>query len=116
MAYSEDLVMRIRQALARFPGVEERAKMGGVTLLINGKVCARAHSDGSIMVRCRPELTADLLTQDGVKRFEMKGKTTMRGWLLVSPERTRNDPDLDHWIKLALEAVQAVAARTSLPT
>jgi hypothetical protein len=110
VAYSEPLANRIRHALSGVPDVEEQEKMGGVSFLVNGKVCVRAHRDGSMMVRCRPDLTDELLAQSGVKRFEMKGKTAMKGWLLVGAERARSDQDLDYWIGIAREAVQAVVA------
>ena len=33
----------------------------------------------------------------------MKGKTTMRGWLLISPEGIVNKKDFDYWLGIVLD-------------
>ncbi len=102
MAYNEALANRIRKALSSVSGVKERENMGGISFMLNGKMLVRAHSDGNMMLRCKPEMTEELVQKNGVSRFEMKGKPMMKGWLLIHPEGTRNQRDFDYWIGVAL--------------
>ena len=101
---AEVLAAKIRAALACRPGVTEQRKMGGTTFLLDGKVCVRAHR-GELMARCRPELTDQLLTKPGVRRFEMTGKREMKGWLVIAPDAA--DAEFEIWIETALEACAA---------
>jgi hypothetical protein len=106
MAYDEKLAKRIRDALAGLAQgkeVEEQPKMGGISFLLDGKVCVRAHSDGTLLVRCEPKRTDELLAKKGGRRFEMQGRPTMKGWLLIGPEATRSKKDLDYWVGVSLD-------------
>jgi hypothetical protein len=96
--------------LAERDDVVELDKMGGVTFMVGGKVCVRAHR-GELMARCRPAMTEQLLSAPGVRRFEMKGRTNMKGWLLIAPAATDTDADLGAWIDIALEALAALTKR-----
>ncbi len=78
--------------------------MGGVSFMVNGKLVARAHSTGDMMLRCKPEMTEELLLKKGAHRFEMKGKP-MKGWLLISPAGTDDTKDLKNWITLAIQSI-----------
>jgi TfoX N-terminal domain len=111
MAYNEQLAGRIREALAGTTGVEEQAKMGGISFMVAGKMCVRAHSNGEMMLRCDPARTEELLLKKGAARFEMKGKPAMKGWLLVGTEGTRNKKDFDNWIGIALSYTEKIASK-----
>lgn len=102
--YGEPFAGRIRAALAGRTDVTEQRKMGGTTFLVDGKVCVRDHR-GELMARCRPELTDELLTRPGVRRFEVAGKREMKGWLVIEPGAA--EAELDFWIRTALEACAA---------
>ena len=39
MAYSEQLAKKIRLAIAHISNVEEKPIMGGLTFMVNGKMC-----------------------------------------------------------------------------
>lgn len=103
MAYNEGLANRIRKAFSSVSGVKEQEKMGGISFMMNGKMLVRAHSDGTMMLRCKPEMTELLLQKKGVTRFEMKGKPMMKGWLLIHQEGMEKQKDFDDWIKVARE-------------
>lgn len=103
MSYDKGLAGRIRKVLSGRPGVSEQAKMGGVTFMLDGKVCVRAHSDGSIMVRCDPSMTEQFLKEEGVRRFEMKGRPLMKGWILVSSDQLSSEKGLDQWIGVSTD-------------
>jgi hypothetical protein len=103
MAYTEALAGRIRKALSHLPDVVEQAKMGGISFMVNGKMCVRAHADGGMMLRCDPDRTEELLKKKGVSRFEMKGKTQMKGWLVITLESLAAAKEFSFWMALALE-------------
>ena len=110
MPHSEEIATRLRELLTNSSivcseKVELQSKMGGVTFMIDGKVCIRAHSDGGIMVRCLPDLTEELLEKEGVSRFQMKGKPRMKGWLVVAPEFLKSKKQLEFWVKTGLAAL-----------
>lgn len=77
--------------------------MGGVSFMVNGKMCVGAHSGNGMLLRCEPEMTEELLLKKGARRFEMKGKNNMKGWLIITPEGTGSKKDFDYWITLAIE-------------
>lgn len=102
MAYSEQVAERIRKSLANVP-YKEQKMMGGIAFMVNGKMTVGANNDGNLMVRCEPERTDELLQKKGVKRFEMKGKQAMQGWLVVTEEGTKSQKDFDSWVHIALD-------------
>lgn len=105
MPYDEYLAERLRNALARTPGVLEQRAMGGISFLVNDVLCTRAHRSGGVMQRCLPELTDELIKKAGVKQLEMKGKL-LNGWLLISPDAVDNEDDFDFWLQVALTAAK----------
>ena len=102
MPYNEGLIERIREALSEIDNVVEQKKFGGISFMVNDKMCVRANKD-DLMLRCEPEMTDELLTMKGARRFEMKGKTQMKGWLLVNARGTSNQKDFDFWMKIAVD-------------
>lgn len=97
------LANRIREALAHLSDVKEKPMMGGLSFMVNGKMCVRAHRNDELMLRCKPEMTDELLLKKGARRFEMKGKSNMKGWLLISPEGTSSKEDFKYWMKVAID-------------
>lgn len=53
MAYNEKLADRIREALAELPDIEEKKMIGGLTFMVNGKMCAGVVED-EMMCRIDP--------------------------------------------------------------
>jgi hypothetical protein len=102
MAYNEKLYNRIREALAGIEHVKEQPKFGGISFMVNDKMCVRVDKE-DIMLRCEPERTEELLSKKGARRFEMKGKPMMKGWLLIGPEGTATKKDFDYWMNIALD-------------
>jgi hypothetical protein len=103
MPFSKKLAQRIRESLSHLNTVEEQQKMGGISFMVDGKMCVRAHTDNDMMLRCDPVMTEELLLKKGAKRFEMRGRTTMKGWLVISEEGIKNKKDFDYWISIALD-------------
>ncbi|MBA3828217.1 MAG: TfoX/Sxy family protein [Taibaiella sp.] len=102
MPYNIELADKLRAALADIPHVVEQQKMGGVSFMIGGKMCIRAHANHGLMLRCEPSMTEELLARKGAKRLEMKNKPQMNGWLVIDPEGIKTQKDLDFWLHIAL--------------
>ncbi|MBI3500426.1 MAG: TfoX/Sxy family protein [Bacteroidetes bacterium] len=112
MAYNEKLADKLRQSLAGTKNLVEKKMFGGIALMINDKMCAGVYKD-DIILRCVPEQTDNLLTKKGAKPFDLSGKKSMAGWLLISPDGWTNKKDFDYWLTVALDANKKA---TSSPT
>jgi hypothetical protein len=103
MAFDEDLAARIRTALARKKGVEEKTLFGCFCLLLNGNVLVGVWKD-SLIVRLGDEEGEAALLEPHVKPFDITGKA-MKGWAMVTPEGIEGDDQLRGWIKRCLAFV-----------
>lgn len=101
MAYSAELASRVRKALAPVPRIEEKKMMGGLTFMVNGKMCAGVLKD-DLMVRIGPNVYEVALRRKGCREMNFTGKP-MKGFVFVGPNGTDNKKELDYWIGLALD-------------
>jgi TfoX/Sxy family transcriptional regulator of competence genes len=102
MAYNEFLADRVRQALRESQvSFEEMGMMGGLTFMVNGKMCLGIVKD-SLMARIDPALYEDSLRKKGCREMDFT-KRPMKGFVFVDPAGYDMDADLEHWIGLALE-------------
>jgi TfoX/Sxy family transcriptional regulator of competence genes len=102
MPFDENLAIRIRKALARKKGVEEKKMFGGVGFLLNGNMLVGVWKD-SLIVRLGEEEGEDALLEPHVKPFDITGKP-MKGWAMVTPEGIDED-QLRGWIQRAVKFV-----------
>ena len=103
MAFDEALAERIRQALARKRGIEEKKMFGGVGYLLNGNLLVGVWKD-SLIVRLGPEKGDDALKQPHVSEFNITGRS-MKGWVLVAPEGVEDAGQVKAWIQRAVKFV-----------
>lgn len=97
MAFDEGLAERIRGVLDARSDVDERKMFGGIAFLVAGNMACGVMRD-DLMVRMEPDAAAALDSEPGVRRFDMGGRP-MKGWLLVAPEATADDGDLERWVR-----------------
>jgi TfoX/Sxy family transcriptional regulator of competence genes len=97
MAFDEGLAERIRGVLDARSDVDERKMFGGIAFLVGGNMACGVMRD-DLMVRMEPDAAAALESEPGVRRFDMGGRP-MKGWLLVAPEATADDGDLERWVR-----------------
>ncbi len=97
MAYDQDLVDRIREALQGQDDVTEKKMFGGHAFLLGGHMAVAASGQGGLMVRVDPDESDELAVQDGVELFEMRGRA-MSGWLHVEQSATSTDDELAGWV------------------
>src|SRR5205814_8454139 len=103
MALSESLAERIRDALARKKGIEEKKMFGGVGFLLNGNLLVGVWKD-SLIVRLGPEEGDEALKEPHVSEFNITGRS-MKGWVLVEPEAVEDDGQVKAWIQRAVKFV-----------
>jgi TfoX/Sxy family transcriptional regulator of competence genes len=106
MAFDESLAARIRDALARKKGVEEKKMFGGVGFLLHGNMLVGVWKD-SLIVRLGPDEGDLALLEPHVREFDITGRP-MKGWVLVEAEGVEDDDQLKGWIERALKFVKTL--------
>jgi len=102
MAYDEDLADRIRAALQNQDGVTEMRMFGGLAFLVNGHMAVSASGQGGLLLRVDPAETDSVVREDGVSRFEMRGRE-MDGWVRVDPSATASEQELTRWVQIGVD-------------
>ena len=100
MAYNEKLANRIRRLLPRAK-VEEKKMMGGLTFMVNGKMCVGVSKD-DLMARIDPDVYESALRKKGSREMNFTGKP-MKDFVFVDPSGTSDKKDLKYWLDLALD-------------
>ena len=106
MAFDESLAARIRDALARKKGVEEKKMFGCICFLLNGNALAGAWKD-RLIARLGPDEGETALLEPHVRAFDITGKP-MRNWVAVEPEGVEDDGQLKAWVKRAIKFVRTL--------
>ena len=109
MAFDESLAARIRAALARKKGVEEKKIFGGVGFLLSGNMLVGVWKN-SLIVRVGPDGYEDALLERHVKEFDITGKP-MKGWIMVEPDGVEDEDQLKKWIQWAVKYVAKLAGK-----
>ncbi len=100
MAYNELLAQQIHAKLADIPLVEEKKMFGGLTFMVDGKMCVGVIND-ELMVRIDPAQDGIALTKPGCRAMDMMPRP-MPGFLLISATGLQTDSDWQFWLGLAL--------------
>ena len=101
MAYSEILAERISQALGKTPKVETKKMMGGLTFMVNAKMCVGVVGE-ELMARIDPEVHDRALKKKGCRDMDFTGRP-MKGFVFVGKAGTKSEKDLKEWIDMALD-------------
>jgi len=102
MEYSDMLAEKVRQLLlTKNLPVEEKKMMGGLTFMVNGKMCVGILKD-DLMARIAPEEYENALLKEGCREMDFTGKP-MKGFVFIDHRGTDQDEDLKYWIKLVLD-------------
>jgi len=109
MAFNEALAARIRKALARTKGVQDKKMFGGVGFLLNGNMLVGVWKD-SLIVRLGDEQAEAALLEPHVRPFDITGKP-MKRWAMVAPEGVEDDDELTGWIQRAVKFVGKLRAK-----
>jgi TfoX/Sxy family transcriptional regulator of competence genes len=108
MGYDEMLAERVRQCLSGRPDVVERTMMGGLSFMVNGRMCCRLSSAG-FMVRVGKDAREGTLLQPHVRPTEFAGRR-LAGFVNVDPEGYRTDAMLAQWIQRGIDFIATLPA------
>jgi len=106
IAADEELLTRLRSALANTVAVEEKKMFNGITFMVNQKMCLSV-SKAELMCRIDTDLTSIELERQGTREMIMKGRV-MKGYLYVEKEALRDQKTFDHYIRLCLDFNEAI--------
>lgn len=101
MAYNEHLANRVREVLIRKRNVVEKKMMGGLTFMVNDKMCIGILQD-DLMLRIDPSIYESSLEMRGCREMNFTGRP-MKGFVFVSEDGYRRAKDFDYWVTLALD-------------
>ena len=101
MAYNEKLANRIREALQDLPKVEEKEMMGGLTFMVNGKMCIGVIKN-EMMCRINPDFHKTAIENTGCRTMDFT-KRPMIGYVMVDETGIRTKKEFEQWINLCLK-------------
>ncbi|HYF68635.1 MAG TPA: TfoX/Sxy family protein [Ohtaekwangia sp.] len=100
MGYSEKLAARIRESLSEVTKVKEKEMMGGLTFMVNDKMCMGIIKD-EMMCRIDPALQEEVLLKNGCRIMDFTGRP-MKGYVMVDENGMKSKKDFDYFIDLCL--------------
>ena len=109
MAYDQKLADRIRKTLSRRKGITEKNMFGGVSFLLNGKMCCGVLKD-ILVVRVNPDESEMLLKKPHVRPMDFTGRP-MKGFLYVSLGGYNTDKKLSAWVECSIDFVSSLSVR-----
>jgi TfoX/Sxy family transcriptional regulator of competence genes len=98
---ADDLVGRVRGALAGAPEVREKRMFGSLGFMVRDNLCVTARPE-RLMCRIDPALHEAALKQEGVETVIMKGRP-YPGYVFVASAAVKTDAALSRWIELCLK-------------
>ena len=101
MAYNQTLANRIREQLQDLDGIEEKEMMGGMSFMLNDKMCVGIIKD-EMMCRIDPALYEAALEKTGCHEMDFTGRP-MKGWIMIDDSGMKTVADLNYWIGLAID-------------
>ena len=100
----EDLVERLREALANEKTLREVAMFGGRSFMVAEKMLVAARKDGGLLVRVDPTRHDELVALPGASMARMgKDREMGPGWVEVEPAALVDDRKLDFWLDVAFQ-------------
>ena len=106
VAYDEDLAERVREALAREPGLSEKRMFGGMGFLLDGHLVVSASGQGGLLLRVDPADSDALIADPNAARAVMRGRE-MAGWLRIRTD-TRATVNFKTWIERGVAFVRSL--------
>lgn len=101
MAYNEQLVNRVREALIHQPVVEEVKMFQGLCFMVDDKMCICIRGNGLLCRIGQDQAAIELETGDC--RQMIHGRRVMKDFVWVDGDDLHAGKKFDHWIDLALQ-------------
>jgi len=96
MAFDEGLAQRIRELLVDQPELVEKKMFGGIGFMLQGNMACGVNKN-EMIVRVGPEKYEAAVIRPHARPFDFTGRP-MKGWVMVSPEGSSDDGDLQDWV------------------
>jgi TfoX/Sxy family transcriptional regulator of competence genes len=109
MAYNEQLVERIRKALAKHRGVAEKKMFGGLTFMLRGHMCCGVTND-ELVLRLGSEQSEEAVKKPYIRACDFTGRP-MKGMVMVMPYGYKTDSELQKWVQQAADFVSSLPAK-----
>jgi TfoX/Sxy family transcriptional regulator of competence genes len=109
MAFDENLAARIRTALARKKGVEEKKMFGGLCFLLHGHMLVGVWKD-SLIARIGEDQAGEAVLEPHVKPMDITG-TPMKKWVRVEPDAVAEEGAVKEWVQRAIKFVGKLPAK-----
>src|SRR3954469_6486556 len=106
MAFDETLATRIRDALTRKRGIEEKKMFGCICFFLDGNALAGVWKD-RLIARLGPDEGEAALRAPHARAFDITGRP-MRNWVAVGPKGVEDDDQLRAWIERATKFVRTL--------
>ena len=100
MAYNEKLAEKIRTSLASTKKVIEKEMMGGLTFMVDDKMCVGIIKD-EMMCRIDPTLQEEVLSKKGCRIMDFTGRP-MKGYIMIDESGMRSTKEFEYFIDLCL--------------
>jgi hypothetical protein len=100
MAYSEDLVERVRARMSHLDGLTERGVMSGLGFFVDDRLAVAVLDDGLCL---RVVLDDGALTDDALLPLEFAGRA-IQGWVCI-PESSLDEDNLTRWVSQGLGGI-----------
>jgi TfoX/Sxy family transcriptional regulator of competence genes len=101
MPYDEDLAARLRMALSGRAGVVEKKMFGGLTFMLNDRMCCGVVKD-DLVFRVGPDGYEEVLKLPGARPMDFTGRP-MKGMVYVSRAGIASEKDLAAWVQRAVK-------------
>lgn len=101
MSYNIELAGKIRESLSPITDFEEKEMMGGLTFMVNDKMCVGIIKD-EMMCRIDPSFHEEAVEMNGCRTMDFT-KRPMKGYVMVEESVWRNPSDRNYWIGKCLE-------------
>ena len=101
MAYSIKLADRIREALSDLPNIEEKEMMGGLTFMVNNKMCVGIIKD-EMMCRIDPTFHENAIEMNGCRTMDFTNRP-MKGYVMIDDTGMKTKKEFDYWINQCLD-------------
>jgi hypothetical protein len=106
MGYDEAVAERVRRALSGRRDVVERRMVGGLSFMVNGRMCCGV-TGTALMVRVGPEACEGAVAQPHVRPMEFAGRP-LAGFVCVDPGGCGTDTALAAWAQRGIDLVSAL--------
>src|SRR5205823_8245390 len=100
------LTTRIRDALTRKRGIEEKKMFGCICFIVNGNALAGVWKD-RLIARLGPDEAEAALREPHVRVFDIT-RRPMRNWVAVEPGGVEDDEQLKAWVERATKFVKTL--------